>query len=312
MLTVLKALADPVRLRLLAILQHGERTVQDLTLVLRLGQSRVSHHLKPLVEARFLSVKAQGTWKYYRLEPADAFLQELWPIVSARLAQVEGHDADLLALNRLLAERREQSLSFFEAHAREWDERARTLLPTPDYSEALLALLPENAALVELGTGTGPLLPQLRRRSRRLVGIDHSAAMLAEARRRLAAAGLDADLRLGELRHLPLADAEMDCALLNMVLHHAEQPEGVLQEVARVLTTGGRIVIADLLRHRDDAVRQTMADLWLGFEPGELRQWLDAAGFAAIKTQVCEGRTDTYSVLLVTAEKRITVDSTVL
>jgi len=303
MLTVLKALADPIRLRLLAILAHGERTVQDLTTVLRLGQSRVSHHLKALVEAGVLSVTAQGTWKYYRLEPDGAFLQELWPVLSARLTQVEGHDADLLALNHLLAERREQSLSFFESHAREWDERARTLLPTPDYSNDLLQLLPEDAALVELGTGTGPLLPQLCRRSRRLVGIDHSAAMLAEARRRLNASGLDADLRLGELRHLPLADAEMDCALLNMVLHHAEQPEGVLSEVARVLVPGGRVVIADLLRHRDDAVRQTMADIWLGFEPEELRHWLEAAGFAAIDLQVCEGQDGTYSVLLVTAEK---------
>jgi len=303
MLTVLKALADPIRLRLLAILVHGERTVQDLTMVLRLGQSRVSHHLKALVEAGILSVKAQGTWKYYRLEPADAFVQELWPVLSARLAQVEGHDADLLALNHLLAERREQSLSFFEAHAREWDERARTLLPTPDYSETLLGLLPENRALVELGIGTGALLPQLRQRSRRLVGIDHSAAMLAEARRRLNQSGLDAELRLGELLHLPLADAEMDCALLNMVLHHAERPDEVLSEVARVLVSGGRVVIADLLRHRDDAVRQTMADIWLGFEPEELRRWLAAAGFATIDLQVYDGPADRYSVLLVTAEK---------
>lgn len=303
MLTVFKALADPIRLRLLAILLQGERTVQDLTTVLHLGQSRVSHHLKALVEAGVLSVKAQGTWKYYRLEPADPFLQELWPLLSARLAQVEGHGADLLALNRLLAERREKSLSFFETHAREWDERARELLPTPDYSAMLLSMLPEDAALVELGIGTGALLPELRRRSRRLVGIDHSTAMLAEARRRLAASGLDAELRLGELRHLPLADAEMDCALLNMVLHHAEQPDEVLREVARVLVPGGRIVIADLLRHRDDAVRQTMADLWLGFEPDELRAWLEAAGFAAIAIQVCRGAAGDYPVLLMTAEK---------
>lgn len=304
MLTVFKALADPIRLRLLSILVHGEMTVQDLTTVLNLGQSRVSHHLKALVEAGLLSVKPQGTWKYYRLELAGTLLQQLWPVVAAHLEQVEGHDADLLALNRLLAERRQQSLSFFEAHAREWDNRARMLLPTPDYDEKLLAQLPQGAELVELGIGTGVLLPRLCARSRRLIGIDHSAAMLAEARRRLAEAELDADLRLGELQHLPLADAEMDAALLNMVLHHAERPEEVLQEVARVLAPGGKVVIADLLRHRNDAVRQTMADFWLGFEPDELRQWLLESGFVDIDAHICRGKPDDYAVVLISAMKR--------
>jgi len=303
MLTVLKALADPIRLRLLAVLARGEQTVQDLTAILGLGQSRISHHLKALVEAGVLSVKPQGTWKYYRLEPSDAFMQAIWPQIAGRLETIAGHGADLQAQNRLLASRREQSLSFFEAHARQWDERARTLLPTPEYRDRLLALIPAGADLVELGTGTGALLSLLATRSRRLVGIDHSAAMLAEARRRMTEAGLPCDLRLGELLHLPLGEGEMDCALLNMVLHHAEQPLEVLQEVARVLRPGGRVVIADLQRHRDDAVRQTMADIWLGFEAGELRTWLRQTGFVEPKIEPLPAEQGAYAILLLTAEK---------
>jgi ArsR family transcriptional regulator len=305
MLTALKALADPIRLRLLAVLSHGEQTVQDLTATLRLGQSRISHHLKVLCDARILSVKPQGTWKYYRIEPADEFLQTIWPQVAARLEQVPAAADDLQVLNRLLAERRQQSLTFFEAHARQWDERARKLLPTPAYTGELLQMIPPQAALVELGTGTGALLPELSVRSRRLVGIDHSSAMLAEARRRMVQAGLDCDLRLGELRHLPLADAEMDCAVLNMVLHHAEQPLEVLREVSRVLAPGGRVVIADLLRHRDDAVRQTMADVWLGFEPDEIIDGLHAAGFSGITCVQKAAAVAEYGIFLLTATKTI-------
>lgn len=305
MLPVFKALADPIRLRLLAVLTHGEQTVQDLTAILRLGQSRISHHLKVLCEARLLSVKAQGTWKYYRIEPADDFLQSIWPQVLPQLQTVAGHAADLQSLNQLLALRRQESLTFFEAHARQWDERARKLLPTPVYGDALLSLIPTGAALVELGTGTGVLLPDLATRSRRLVGIDHSAAMLAEARQRMAGAGLVCDLRLGELRHLPLADAEMDCAVLNMVLHHAEQPLEVLREVGRVLAPAGRVVIADLLHHHDDAVRQTMADVWLGFVPLELSDWLQQAGFSQIDCRQKPAAAGEYGIFLLTAVKAI-------
>jgi len=73
MLDLLKALADPCRLRLVAILLNGEFTVQELTTILGMGQSRISRHLKILTEARVLSVKRQGTWSYYRVGNASPF-----------------------------------------------------------------------------------------------------------------------------------------------------------------------------------------------------------------------------------------------
>ncbi|MBI5484757.1 MAG: winged helix-turn-helix transcriptional regulator, partial [Deltaproteobacteria bacterium] len=73
MLDTLKALADPSRLRLTAILRRGEFTVQELTRVMGMGQSRVSRHLKILMEAGVLEVKRQGTWGYYRLSDSNRF-----------------------------------------------------------------------------------------------------------------------------------------------------------------------------------------------------------------------------------------------
>ena len=72
--TVLKALADPVRLRLVSMIaahDGGEACVCDLTEPLGLTQPTVSHHLKVLVEAGFLTRSKRGTWAYYALVPGS-------------------------------------------------------------------------------------------------------------------------------------------------------------------------------------------------------------------------------------------------
>ena len=68
----LKALSDPARLRLLSLVaahEDGEACVCDLTAPLGLSQPTVSHHLKVLVDAGFLTRSKRGTWAYYRLVP---------------------------------------------------------------------------------------------------------------------------------------------------------------------------------------------------------------------------------------------------
>ncbi|MBE0598007.1 MAG: methyltransferase domain-containing protein, partial [Desulfuromonadales bacterium] len=134
------------------------------------------------------------------------------------------------------------------------------------------------------------------------IGVDHSMPMLEQAKERVAAAGLSGiDLRLGEMTHLPLPDRDVETALLNMVLHHAPHPSAVLAELARVLTPGGTLVIADLRRHEREWARERMADQWLGFEPQELLGWLAQAGFAAGPLVTLAGREGELEILLVTA-----------
>ena len=68
----LKALADPARLRLVSMVaahEYGEACVCDLTEPLNLSQSTVSHHLKILTDAGYLTSSKRGTWHYYRLVP---------------------------------------------------------------------------------------------------------------------------------------------------------------------------------------------------------------------------------------------------
>jgi ArsR family transcriptional regulator len=136
-----------------------------------------------------------------------------------------------------------------------------------------------------------------------VIGVDHSAAMLEESRRRLALAGLAGiDLRLGEMTHLPLPDREADCAVLNMALHHAADPPAVLREIGRILSPGGVLVLADLARHEREWVRERLADQWLGFGEKELKGWLKGAGFVDTRCERLGGEAGQEAVLLVRAE----------
>ena len=301
MVVLLKALSDPLRLRLLDVLCRGELTVQNLTKILGLGQSKVSHHLKILCDAGVLAVKPQGTWNYYRMVEQNSLFRKIWPEFYSRLESLPEHRIDMSALSSFWEQRRRKNLEFFEQHAQDWDDLAENVLPTPDYLPSLLSLIPTGRDVAELGIGTGGLLAELVDRCNRLVGIDHSSAMLSETKRRLAKAGATCDLRLGEFAHLPLADSELDIVLMNMVLHHVHQPSEVLREAHRVLKTDGQIIIADLQRHQHDSVRSSMADIWLGFEETELSTWLTDAGFFVDQVKTLHGNAGDYSVLLVVA-----------
>jgi SAM-dependent methyltransferase len=300
MLDTLKALADPCRLRLVAVLLAGEFTVQELTAILKMGQSRISRHLKILTEAGVLSVKRQGTWSYYRAGGESPFFAAIRAAVEHGVDGLPERAADLAAVAMVLDERRRRSQEFFDLHARQWDDLARTLLPVPDYREQLLALVPEGRTVVEVGLGTGGLLPALAAKASNVIGVDHSPAMLEEARRRMASGRVSGvELRLGEMTHLPLPDKVVDCAVLNMVLHHAADPAAVLAEIRRVLTPGGVLALADLARHERETAREQLADQWLGFGEEELAGWLKEAGFKAIKIERIVAAAGQESVVLV-------------
>ncbi len=299
MLETFKALADPCRLRLTAVLLSGEFTVQELTRIMEMGQSRISRHLKILTGAGVLAVKRQGTWSYFRAGDGNSFFATIRSAFEQELDALPERSRDLAAVAAVLEERRRRSQEFFDRHARQWDDLARTLLPVPEYRQSLLENVPAGAAVLEIGTGTGGLLTELAVRASRVIGVDHSPAMVEEARRRLAESGVSGiELRLGEMTHLPLPDASVGCVVANMVLHHAADPVSVLAEIARVLTPCGTLVLADLCRHEREAVREQLADQWLGFEEAELTGWMKAAGFTGVVCVKIEGTAGQESVLV--------------
>jgi ArsR family transcriptional regulator len=300
MLSLFKILADGSRLRLLRILRQGDFTVQDLMQILNMGQSRVSRHLKLMSEAGLLKVEKQGTWHYYRLSLEDGLLKDIWASVEPRLAELEGQERDNLGVLRVMSERRKRNQEFFNKHARDWDNIHVELLNLPDYLDRLLAMIPFGGLMVEVGIGTGSLLPLLAKKSEQTLGLDHSPSMIKLAREIIDQQQLadKVEVRLAEMNHLPCADNSARTVVLNQVLHHAEQPVEVSREIARVLESGGALVVADLTRHGHDWARERLADQWLGFKQEELEKWLADTGMVLTECLEIEAASGQQSVLL--------------
>jgi ArsR family transcriptional regulator len=132
---------------------------------------------------------------------------------------------------------------------------------------------------VDLGCGTGNVLEHLLKKSAQVIGVDGSARMLELARRRFIGEEERLSLRIGDLEHLPLRDAEADFVCINLVLHHLSNPKAVLGEVARVLRPSGVFLLTDFDRHNDESMRAEYGDRWLGFEAETIEDFMYEAGF---------------------------------
>jgi ArsR family transcriptional regulator len=124
-----------------------------------------------------------------------------------------------------------------------------------------------------------------------VLALDNSPEMLAQAATRVAAAGLaNVELMLGDTRHPRLDGLAADCIVVNMVLHHTAAPPQILADLARALSPTGTLLVTDLCRHDQAWAQSSCGDLWLGFEPGELRQWAAAAGLYSIGSELLAQR----------------------
>ena len=170
--------------------------------------------------------------------------------------------------------------AFFERVASDWDTMRLAY-----YDERVIEKMTEvsgadeDATVVDVGTGTGFVAAGLAPRVKRVIGIDNSPAMLEVARANLDTLGIaNVELVQGEVTHLPLADSSMEAAFANMVLHHAENPASMLQEMVRVVKPGGTVAVTDEVEHPYGWMRQEHADVWLGFRREQVESFFGQAG----------------------------------
>jgi len=152
-----------------------------------------------------------------------------------------------------------------EGAAGAWDRLRAEVYGRGLGTEALLALVPSEWTVADLGCGTGALAAELAPRVRKVVAVDRSAEMLRAARKRLAGAR-NVEIHEARLEALPLADASCDAALAVLVLSYLEEPAAALREAARVLRPGGRLVVVEAARHGDEALRRRMGQVSPGFD----------------------------------------------
>lgn len=277
LLRIHKALADETRLRLMAVLLTFELNVGELVGVFGMGQPRISRHLKILTDAALLECRREGLWAFYHATsrgPGKVFLDQHGSLLTSIPQYALDRERALTAVReRVLATRR-----FFDSVAVQWRDLSREVLGDFDLAEELSRRLHPGMIAADLGCGPGELLSRMAQSSRQVVGVDSSARMLELAGARLAGRQ-NVSLRLGELEHLPLREAEVQAATLSMVLHHLNDPQVVLAEARRVLAPGGVLLVAEFDRHDNEAMRDKYGDARLGVDRETLYEWLRKAGF---------------------------------
>ena len=282
-LDLVSALGDETRTRILVLLERGEFNVSELCAALQLPQPTVSRHLRTLAEDGWVASRADGRMRHYRFsEEVGERPRQLWDLVRRELTG-PGYVADAERARGVLAERKRRSAEFFAASADRWEDLRRNLFGARAEFLPLLGFLDPDWTVGELGVGTGGLAATLAPFVHRVVGVDRSPAMLDAARERLDGLG-GVELREGELEALPVRDAELDLAVLSLVLHYVVEPESALGEAFRVLRPGGRLLVVDMRAHdRGPAYAREMGHVWPGFTPKQMTGWMEAAGFEAVR-----------------------------
>lgn len=280
----LTALADITRDRLLLLLEAQELTVTELCSVLQLPQSTVSRHLKALADSGWVTSRAEGTSRLYSMAPDNrqGTARKLWLLVREQVTESRVAGQDHRRLQTVLAARRSRSQEFFSSAVGQWDRLREELFGAHFHLQAACGLLDPASVVGDLGCGTGAMTAALAPFVARVIAVDNSAAMLAAAKRRLAGQPT-VDFRRGDLEQLPIADAEVDAAVLTLVLPYLPDPSRALADVARVLKPGGRVLVTDLLPHDREGYRQQLGHQWLGFGEAQMTGWLTTAGFTDIR-----------------------------
>ena len=277
--SVLRLLADPTRVRLLALLEHEELTVAELAAVLHLAQPRVSTHLAKLKEAGLVRDRRAGVSAYYRANSEgeeaqrklldslrqsidDALLREdsaRLPSVLAQRAGTEGW-ADTVA----------GDMERHYSPGRTWETLARSLLQ-----------LLETGDVLDIASGDGITAELLAPHARSITCVDSSERVVDAAAKRLRAF-TKVQVIHGDMQALDLGEQRFDLVLMLHALTYAENPAKAIAEASRVLRAGGRLLAVTLGQHDHRTAVEPFDHRNLGFSGDQLRELASSAGLDVI------------------------------
>ena len=191
---VLKAVAEPTRLRVLVLLAQGELNVKDLTRVLGQSQPRISRHLKLLAEAGLVERAPEGSWVYFRLAEDGRGGEVARQSCKASIRPIPCWCATAGGRRRCRPSAQEAAQVYFQSHAADWDKIRALHVAEADVEAAVSAALGAGPfdLLVDIGTGTGRMLELFAPRFRRGIGLDLSPADAGLRARQARAGGPDA------------------------------------------------------------------------------------------------------------------------
>src|SRR5437588_6667748 len=283
----LRALADPTRLRIMALLEKDDLSVNELQEITRMGQSRISTHLGLLQDAGLLQSRREGKRTFYKLNhAADTVGSEFIRLAVRGAKETHEHAADQLNLKRILARRNEQAQVYFNQIAGRFDRVYGPGRSWQAFGHLLLRILPP-LTVADLGSGEGLLSELLARRCKKVIAVDNSEKIVAFGAAKAKKNNLkNLEFRLGDIEKPPIEPESVDLVILSQALHHASDPAKAIASIYKILRSGGQIMMLDLLQHNFGKAREVYGDRWLGFAESDLHRWLEEAGFKKVEISV--------------------------
>jgi ArsR family transcriptional regulator len=299
----LRALSEPTRLRLLAILLEEELTVAELQEALGMGQSRISASLGMLRRQGLVLDRRVGKNIYYAAVPTA--MAPLRGAVAAAVAELAEGERDRQALQLVLNKRRDRAADYFDKLAGKF---GRTYVPGRSWqalAHGLLRLMPP-MIIADMGAGEGTLSQLLARTAKKVIAIDNSQKMVEYGERIAKENGYaNLEYRLGDLEEPPIDSESVDVVLFSQALHHAARPQRAVESAFRILKPGGRILVLDLASHTYEQAKELYAHVWLGFSGVELHAVLEKAGFTDLEVSIVarEQQAPNFQTILATGLK---------
>ena len=283
----LRALSDPTRIRIVALLEKDELSVVELQEITRMGQSRISTHLGLLQDSGLVQSRREGKRTFYKLaQPANGTAGDVVQLAVRGSRELPEHPSDQINLKRIVNRRQEQAQVFFNQVAGRFDRVYGPGRSWQAFGHLLLRILPP-FVVADLGAGEGLLSELLARRCKKVIAVDNSEKIVAFGAAKAKKNNLkNLEFRLGDLQNPPIDPESVDLAILSQALHHSEDPGEAIASAHRILRRHGQIMILDLLKHRFERARELYGDRWLGFPESDLQRWLEAAGFKAVEVSV--------------------------
>ena len=300
-LNVLKLLADPTRLRILALLMAEQLSVAELQEILAMGQSRISTQLAQLKKAGLLEDTRSGKSILYRATLPKNFEE----IAAQAVAEFPEANSDNQVLKHILRKRQDKTRAYFDQLAGKF---GKEYVPGRSWKAVAEALIKIHhfEVIADLGAGEGTLAQLFAQQAKKVIAVDSSQKMVEFGEGIAKKHDLtNLEYRLGDIEQLPIDNESIDLAVFSQALHHAQQPEEALGEAFRILKKGGYLVVLDLLHHQFEKARSLYHDVHLGFSEIFLAEALEKCGFNKITTTIVdkEEHPPHFQVVLATARK---------
>ena len=174
---------------------------------------------------------------------------------------------------------------YYESVSKDWDEIRNNFFNVKDLKGIFERVdFNYDEVLLDLGTGTGFIALHFAPYVKEVIGLDINEEMLISALKKRETLGLkNVSFLQGDIENIPLYGKKFDIVFCNLVLHHLVDPVESLNKIHRFLKRQGKLIIVDFKRHKNKNLADDMKDIWLGFNPDEIKKWLTNLYFTKIE-----------------------------